>query len=278
MEFYLRNFGSSLIKLFLNMISEFSFTLKIVFISFLLSSFQLHSQVKFEFGNLSDDGVKLLYQKFDAENISEGSSGSDVVWDFSHIQKTETIEKKILPADSLAKANFPDAEFMEIIGDSIFTALKEEYGRTYSLGYFDKSSQLKIAYPKSLLLSRFPVSYQDVVSRDYSSVFEWKDKKLTGEGQVKIEADAYGNLRLPDTVYNRVMRIKIHQKQTYQVEKYDLSKKAVWVTYIWLEEKERNPLLILRKNISNGKVFKEGMYLIKSEGLGLRRFNQRVLN
>ncbi len=242
----------------------------LILISF---SMLLHVQAYAQFWqsyrqNNAKGGVKLIYQEFETEDVVPGSSGRNITWDFTTIKKGKNrVVKKITSPDSLAKAEFPEANLIEIHGDSIFTALQEEYGRTYNLGYIDKSAELKIEYPKPLLVSRFPISYLDVISRDYTTFFNLKEQSFSGEGKIKIEADGYGNLRLPDTIYREVTRLRITQKQTDFIEKYDKTHESSTTTFMWFNKGEKHPILILRKMRSGDEIRKEGQYLLKVEDL-----------
>lgn len=220
------------------------------------------AQRKYGYDHFSKKGEKLIYSTFDAEDVVPGSSGRSVKWDFSTLQilPKEIVQKKHKP-DSLAKAEFPEINVMEITADSAFTALKEEYGRVYKLGYIDKKNNIKIKYPEPLLISRFPISYTDVVSRGFSMIFEMKDRKFEGKGEVKIEADGYGTLLLPNKTYQNVLRLRIVQNQTNHIEKYDVDQKYSVVTYVWYEEDQKNPILILKKTQVGNKSKKEGMML-----------------
>lgn len=254
-------------------LSKFLFGL----LSCFISSYA-YSQQKFEYGPIPKEGVKLIYQKLDMDDVVAGQAGPNVTWDFSTIDKSKSkVVKNFTPPDSLALAEFPGANFIEIRGDSVFRALKSEYGRTYSLGYYDKTADLKISYPKPLLLSRLPVSYSDVIIRNYTTIFSLKDKVFKGEGRVKIEADGYGRLRLPDTIYNRVIRLRISQKQTDEIKEYEVSRNSSTVTYMWLSETHRYPIFILKKSTSGVEVFKEGLILEKVLDQSNRANNQRIM-
>ena len=238
-----------------------------LFLSCFLFFFQSFGQFKYRYEQSGvKEEIKLTYQKIDIEDVIPGSSGKDITWDFSTIKKeNEFVIRKITRPDSLAKAEFPEANYIEIHGDSIFTALEEEYGRTYKLGYYDKPAQLKIQYPKPKLMSRFPISYLDVVSRDYTTFFSLKEQSFSGEGNVKMEADGYGKLRLPDTIYEKSIRLRVTQKQTDFIEKYDKTQKSSSTTFMWFTEEGKYPVLILRKISSGKEEQKEGLYLKEIE-------------
>lgn len=242
---------------------------------FIFFSLNIFAQREYEYGSVPKKGVRLVYESFDTDDVSPGPSGRSVIWNFTTIRRdSQKIIKKILRPDSLSKAEFPEANFIEIMGDSVFTAMKEEYGRVYRMGFFDKQKNIKVEYPKPLLISRFPISYTDVVSRDFEVIFNQKDKKFTGKGEVKIEADAYGKLRLPDTTYNNVMRLRIVQKQTDLIEKYDVKRKTNIITYVWFDENHKNPILILKRIQYGDKEKKEGLLFKKS--YGDRRFGTEI--
>lgn len=248
------------------------------FLCFLLGSFA-YAQQKFEYGPIPKEGVKLIYQKIKVEDVVPGRSGENITWDFTTVTKRDAIVvKNYIAPDSLARAEFPEANFMEVHGDSIFRALKTEYGRTYSLGYFDKPADLKISYPDPLLLSRFPVSYLDVVIRNYTTNFSMKDESFKGEGQVKIEADGYGRLRLPNKIYNEVMRIRISKKQTDKIEEYEVSQETSTVTYIWLSKKHQYPVFVLQKSTSGNEMYKDVLLLRKVVRHNDRYRNQHIRN
>lgn len=235
------------------------------------------AQRKYGYDHFSKKGRDLIYSSFDAEDVVPGPSGRSVRWDFSTIQfkSGEIIHKKRRP-DSLAKAEFPDVNYVEITKDSAFTAFKEDYGRLYKLGYIDQKTGLKIKYPEPVLVSRFPISYTDMVSRAYTMTFEMKEQKFEGKGEVKIEADGYGTLLLPEKTYRNVLRLRIVQTQTNHIEKYDVNQKQSVVTYVWYEEDQQDPILILRKTQVGDKSRKEGLMLKdnKSERDFRRSFNR----
>lgn len=242
-----------------------------------LGNQSVFAQEKYGFGSKVEDEIHLVYQKYQTDRVVPGRSGEQVTWDFTDLQKAkEQVEKYIKPADSLTKAEFPEANYMERYKgkDSVWTALKDEFGRRYRLGYLDKEAHLKITYPNPMLLMRFPVVYNDVVSKSYTSIFMKDFKTFTGEGRVKMEVDGYGSLLMPDKVYPNVLRVRINGKQTDMIEKYETSHASSSTTYMWFEENAKYPLLILDKKVSENKEYKEVLYLQKSEVETPQNFNR----
>lgn len=224
-------------------------------------SFSTFGQRKYNYSNTPKECIRVVYQKMEAEKLVPGKSGANIAWDFTEVRSTkDRVAKWVVKPDSLVKALFPEANLMEKYDDGTVFGLKTEYGRTYQVGYMNPKTGLKIEYPQALLLYRFPMNYRDVVARKYTSIFTLREHFFTGEGDVKIEVDGYGTLRMPDSVYKDVLRVRVTRDQEDFIEKYETSQKSTTTSYMWFDADSQYPILVLQKNNTGKKTQKEALY------------------
>jgi hypothetical protein len=169
--------------------------------------------------NLYRAGDEIVKQQ--VEYKDPGRSGENVLWDFSQLQVTNpeyTLSYHsprvsddntfILGLDTFSVKQADPKDF--IIGYEHFTAyfyqLKDD--RLFQLGHANAVSQMR--HEKPLLVNPFPFAYGQKMEDNYHSLTLYAGARpMQIEGDVQVEADAYGMMILPskDTLRN-VMRVK----------------------------------------------------------------------
>lgn len=221
-------------------------------------------------------GTKLIYSVCDASSVVPGRAGGAVVWDFMSMPITEDkIVKTIVYPDSLTKAEFSAANLMEKSSDGSFTALRIQGGRSYSLGIMNEEAQWRVKYDNPVLLIRRPFAFGDRVLKDFEVKFRYGKRRFKGNGNVKIEADGMGTLRMPDSIYQNVLRVQSRMEQTNSIKKYETTHKTEMITYKWFTRDNKAPVLVMTITKS-GDDFNVEMLYLKKEIIGRGRPRTRI--
>jgi hypothetical protein len=170
---------------------------------------------------------------------SEGASGENMLWDFTGLQKTDkTMTTKMSDISATDKAGLvPNANVViEEDGNQFFFKVTsngmEQYGA--SVG------NMIIRFDKPFVKLKFPFSYSDKVSGDYSGVTISQNKESKISGTYEVVADAYGTLLLPENV---TIKDALRVKQTKTFEN-SMQKEVI---YRWYANGVRYPVLVIVK-------------------------------
>jgi hypothetical protein len=120
-------------------------------------------------------------------------------------------------------------------------------------GYLSKSGKTRIIYNTPFEKMRFPLTYSDYHSSNFSG--EYFTNNISAgqiEGNSVIEADAWGTIRLPgDISYSNTVRVK--SEKNYTVEFTNSTQNVKMITYRWYNSVHRYPLLVLiETTVENG--------------------------
>jgi len=159
--------------------------------------------------NVMREGDKLIKQQ--VEYISPGESGSDLIWDFSNQQPiNEHYELKYY---------LDKRDSITLIGQEHRTFYKYlTYGDTLFISGYENSLTL-MNYHRPKLLFTFPFNYQNQIQDHFYGVGEYtRSLRITVQGIMSTEADAYGKMILPEGILlDSVLRIHTREKFTEYV-------------------------------------------------------------
>lgn len=137
-------------------------------------------------------------------NFNTGDSGANVVWDYSSISYdkarfyTSTIHE--YSDTTLPNANI-EMRYSHPMSDTSFTYLQVDSANTYIEASRTEKSKLAIS-DNSYLWGNHNIKYGDTLVDSFT-------RKDVGYGYVRIIADGYGKLILPNATYNDVIRVKM---------------------------------------------------------------------
>lgn len=196
--------------------------------------------------------VKISFHDLKMDSIIPGDSGRDVFWDFSDLKEVgKPVTSQILSPDSLANAEFPNTNYIEKYSNGSFLAYSREGGRTYLMGYYDPNSKTKITYTLPMLMTKRPLSYGDIISSSYNAEYSHGDMKFSSKGEVILESDGHGILRLPHKIHYDVLRVRLTQLQRDSISRFDTINKVKTTTYYWYDRESDSPLLRLSESESH---------------------------
>ncbi len=145
------------------------------------------------------------YEANSPETVSEGSSGLDVIWDFSGLTVADSFD-----------LDFEDPQ-TGIVGDPDNTTLTAVRGfrripyrstpqSLYLMGDFDGLTRVEYG-SDSLLHFTFPVAYNDLHTTSYDVEYGIVGNKR--KGTYNVQVDGVGTLHMPYGYLNNVMRVEI---------------------------------------------------------------------
>lgn len=142
-------------------------------------------------------------------SMNVSSSGANQTWDFSGITGSSTAMNAINPSAAQDPSTFPLANVVESYSGSELYMLSSATEYTQVGNYIP--GQLRMTYTDPRENLKFPLTYQTI----YNETFQGNLVNLTANqtfargGTVEILADGYGELILPYTTVNNVLRLKV---------------------------------------------------------------------
>ena len=218
-------------------------------------------------------GDSLIKQQI--EYVDPGKPGKNITWDLSQAQvireeypiiysSPKLIEDSIyvIGNDTILKRYVPNTEYY----------IKKEYGTMYYYQFKNDTISLighenptvRLRYTEPLMECVFPLNYNDEFLSPYllEGVYS-NSSKILSSGNIKIKADAYGKIILPegDTI-SPVLRVKTTQticrsmrSSIYKDSIRPNVQDKVIETYEWYAKGYRYPVFETVHNIINDTLF-----------------------
>ncbi len=178
-------------------------------------------------------------------NKDEGPGGANVIWDFSDLTPSnKTLTSHMLKpvnlenSNEIIQANTVIEEFGNLFYFKVNTDIIEQYGTV--------SCNTVTIYDKPFVKLKFPFSYGDKVTGNYSGIQQSANTKVPVKGTYEISGDAFGTLILPGNItINDVLRVR----QIRTIENDDKSI-ITEITYRWYIDNVRYPLFVIVKYLT----------------------------
>ena len=182
-------------------------------------------------------GEIIILQECDTSAISEGNKGVNQVWDFSTlIPYGGPITAEIYSPEMLGmETMYPNSDRVEKWSNGKYVVSSNQSDASRLEAFIDSINGFSIRYPSPLLFSKRPISYGDVYQENFTSSYTVGGYDFKGGGSVKIEADAYGTLVLPNGNHQNVLRVKMHQTEVDTLIQFGTTTAFETITYLWFD-------------------------------------------
>ena len=209
-------------------------------------------------------GDEIIKQQ--VEYKDPGRSGENVIWNFGKLKSVNDEYKLIYSAPPLIDNSkyilgwdtIPSKETRQgelIIGTEHNTMYYYRYKDNSLLLLGHENPVVKLAYAPPIQIIPFPFNYGQEISAEYKSEGLYSGTvAIETEGQIAIQADAYGKMILPsgDTL-NHVLRIKTIRTIVEYPNEYtdaDVNIYKVLETYQWYTKGYRYPIFETIRNLN----------------------------
>jgi hypothetical protein len=196
-----------------------------------------------------------------------GSKGRNLSWDFRHLQ--------VINDEYTVRYFIPDSAFMHILC-GVEHRTRYYYNQSndslWAIGFENATTFME--YTKPELRLRFPFTYGDTLRSNFEGVGEYGRRlKLGVKGFTRIEADAEGELILPDETVKRALRVRTlrHYRETtvrqssFFIEDNSDNTEMILDTYSWYAQGTRYPVFesiktTILRNGADTTVFETSFY------------------
>jgi len=240
---------------------------------FLLTAFNVTSQPVLN--NIEDFsiGERSTYVNAEKAQVSPGTAGAQITWDFKNLTSIDSQQYKIIHPDSTSyKGQFKNADLVEVSPDGsyVFQEIKNDTNQVWG-NVNNSNTVIRYSDPYQFLFR--PITFLDSLVDTARRSYKTSGIKYEGTGIVKTKVDGYGTLKVPNGTFSNVLRIKIEQlfKDTAQSSGSVTTSRII--TYTWFDEDHKSALLRWDSTIINSDFFKDTSktvkYLIKETYTGL---------
>lgn len=197
-------------------------------------------------------------------------SGANQIWDFSLATGTEDTYSFINVPNSSEPSTFPSANLVLVSA----TNNSESYMSTLSSGISIEGAYLagtiRAIYSDKQEYLKFPITYNDVFNETFSGTVENISAGQTYDrvGTIEITADGYGDLILPYTTINNVLRIKVEIVSTDTFMGFTLPETTT-ISYFWFDTLNKNYLATISEVYNLGSLISSHAYYLSETDLVL---------
>lgn len=200
--------------------------------------------------------------------VNPGEGGFNITWDFSELEATKDFEGRVDDIGLSPKINeFPESDVvLKEFSNQFFFSGDASTLKLHGVAINNKTIK---KFDNPFVKMRYPFSYGDSFSGDYSGVYVSGNPNGTIDGTYAVTGDGFGTLVLPNGLeVNDVLRVKTIRTYDRTINKNKTNVEII--TYRWYAENERFPLLVLIESKANGRVvsnqaaFKENVQTKKS--------------
>ena len=202
---------------------------------------------------LFDIGEKITIQKCDSTGIDEGSSGANQEWDFSGLESTGSATTADIFSPEVLNLNtqYPNADRVEKWSDGKYVITSNTTNSSRLEAFIDSVNGISIQYFNPMLFAKRPITYGDYYSENFTTSYSFSGYDFKGVGIVEIEADGYGELKLPNGIYDNVLRIKMHQVEFDTLIQFGSVTQFETITYLWFDVHHSAALLKINYTITD---------------------------
>ncbi len=176
--------------------------------------------------------------------MEPGTSGANLIWDFSKLQSTET-----KPAGQISTV-----PVKALNGVGAYNLVLNEGGYEYfynadengfeEVGMISNDNEIVLVYTDPIRKMNYPFTYGSHIGDTYSAYSTFKETtRIDYSGEYTVDGDAFGTLILPDRVLKNTLRIKVARNG---MERYMCGSTEVHSErYLWYAAGYRYPVLTL---------------------------------
>jgi hypothetical protein len=234
--------------------------------------------------NVPEIGDVVQIQFVSTDGLTVEPMGPDVTWDYSGLVALFGGEiTAIDPAQAPAGGDYPDANVVMNMGDTIFT-----YAKTEADGYFYLGSQSTTGtFPSQLIYSdsrtfiKFPFTYMDTHNDTYKGVVTTSVASVHVNAETEMFSDAYGTLILPTGTYNDVLRTTTVDVEVDSVFVGGIFTKAfelIRTQYSWFQANSKGPLMSIEIMTNPLAMSLDTVAYYMTSGAGIGDFGEQPLS
>jgi len=209
-------------------------------------------------------GWNLIFRNVNPSGVLPGKGGANQTWDFSGVtlNPDSTTERMVEPSSTPNGGDFPGANLVEKYSDGWLDYVNKTDSVNYLVGEVYQGLEIKFS-PKSISYAKRPMTYRDSISKSYTLNYSAGTSNYRGGGTVDIVADGYGTLKLPNGIYNNVLRLKIIQTEKDTALPAGTFDVSTAISYVWFDDSHYSSLLKIASSYSGASVTKSVQYLLE---------------
>ncbi len=133
-------------------------------------------------------------------------NGANQTWDFSAVTGTSTPANYINLANSSLPTTFPTSNIVESSqgGENYLFSSNSTFAYE---GHY-APNVMEVIYSDKREILKFPITYNDVYNETFEGTVNSSGSIFNRSGSIEIKADGYGDLTLPYTTVNNVLRVR----------------------------------------------------------------------
>ena len=208
-------------------------------------------------------------------SFNPGSSGANVLWDFSSETFTSPGDYSVVTANKVANSTlYPETKIVTVSTGPAYEFLDTSANSVARVGV--ESSGYSFKYSNSHKYLVFPISYNSSFTDTYANTYT-TSVPMSRTGNYSCTCDGYGTLKVLGAIHENVLRLKCQDyiTDTYTIQGFPGIVQSSQVNYLWVKQSFGGVLLSYSSTTSGGQPF-YSMTAMSEKVLGLE--DENVLN
>lgn len=249
-------------------------------ITILFLAFNLNAQITLTSSTSSPlIGSSPEYVNVSSFTFDVSQSGPNQTWDFSSASGNSSSLEYISPSNSSEASTFPLANIVADYSTGFSTIENYLSSNDSVLSIEGETSPgSTIIYSDKKEVLRFPITYNDSVDDTFYALVTEIDITFNRTGTIKIKADGYGDLILPDTTINNVLRILTVYEYSDSLNGIQIVSKVDTV-FTWYDTINNNPIASANLTYADGnQSFSIARYLVNLQQVDTTTISDTIVS
>lgn len=189
-------------------------SLKLFLLTLMLAS-AVEAQIILNLDRKPVIGDSFTTKYMDTTGVNEGSSGSNIAWDFSSLIATgeQWNVQYVDPSEAPNNTLYPNADLAVSYDGLAHTFYDTDGNSVYSLGV--AYEEFAMVYSNSEKVAEFPFTLSSTFVDSFNASYELGEGLETrNSGRIKMAGDAFGTIVLPDGSTRAALRVKIDRESS----------------------------------------------------------------
>jgi hypothetical protein len=218
-------------------------------------------------------GNEFHYQNCKPDSVWVGTTGPNQTWDFTGLPllaNDTLVDWIVAPSSTPYDSLFPGADFCIESSDGRWSFIHKTPTDNYVVGYVDDNNAITLHYDNYNRVIHRPLDASTNLIDTFTDHFTYTPYNLSGSGITNVISEGWGTLKLPNGIYNNVLKVHVAQVQNDTIIQLQALTASTWDTWLWYDTTHKEAILKIDSMENQAFTFKSVSYLLREKTTGVK--------